>query len=123
MDKLLLGVKGHAVCIDKNTGNKLWSVKLKSTSGVTNILVENDVAFVHAGGHLFCIDIHSGDIKWENKLSGMGYGPCIIATDNQSSSVVASNAVAQQSSASIYVSSSNSIGDGDGGGGGGGGGD
>lgn len=116
MDKLLLGIKGHAVCIDRNTGTKIWSTKLRLTSGVTNIFVENDVAFVYCGGHLFCLDIHDGSIKWENKLEGMGYGPCIIATDNQSSSVVASNAAAQQSSTVVFVSSSSdSSGDGDGG--------
>lgn len=115
MDKLFLGIKGRVVCIDKFSGNKIWDVKLKSTSGVTNILAEGDFLFVYSGGHLFCLNIYSGAIKWENKLKGMGYGPCIMASQNQQTSVVASNLAAQQTSAAITFSSSDSGGEGDGG--------
>ncbi|WP_232056453.1 outer membrane protein assembly factor BamB family protein [Pseudoalteromonas sp. A25] len=99
MDKLLLGIKGHAVCLDKHTGNKIWSTKLKATSGVTNMFVDGDLVFAYSGGHLFCLDIHSGDIKWENKLEGMGYGPCIIGTEVQNVSAVTAHSAAQQASA------------------------
>ena len=112
MDKLFLGIKGRAVCVDKFSGNKIWDVKLKSTSEVTNILAEDELVFVYSGGHLFCLDIYSGAVKWENKLKGMGYGPCIMASQNQNASVVSSNLAAQQSSAAIAFSSSDSGGDG-----------
>ena len=116
MDNLLLGIKGHAVCISKKTGEKLWSTKLKSTSGVTNILVEGDAVFVYSGGHLFGLDLDSGKIKWENRLDGMGYGPCIMASENQNASQVPSHMAAQQSS--VVVASTDDGSDDDSGGGG-----
>ncbi len=114
MDKLLLGIKGHAVCVNKKTGDKLWSTKLKSTSGVTNIFVEDDSVFAYSGGHLFCLDLKSGTIKWENKLEGMGYGPCIMASESQNPSVVASHFAAQQASAASASVVASSGGDGGG---------
>ena len=45
MEKLFLGIKGQLVCLDKASGNKLWATKLKSTSGVTNLLFEDDKVF------------------------------------------------------------------------------
>lgn len=116
MDRLFLGVKGLVVCVDKNTGDNIWSTKLKPTSGITNVFIDDELVFAHAGGHLFCLDINTGSIKWENPLKGMGYGPCIFATENQSMSVAGSDAAAQQSSVAISVSSADSGGDGDGGG-------
>ena len=99
MDKLLLGIKGHAVCINKMTGEKIWSTKLKSASGVTNIFVEQESVFAYSGGHLFCLDLMTGNIKWENKLEGMGYGTCIMASATQNPSVIASHMAMQQASA------------------------
>lgn len=114
MNKLFLGIKGHAVCIDKLSGDQIWSVKLKYTTEVTNILVDDDLVFVYSDGHLFCLEIHDGTVKWENKLKGMGYGPCILATENNSSSSAKTHVAVQQSSAAIFTSSSDSS-DGDGG--------
>tara|TARA_Y100001970_G_C13875996_1_gene671449 strand:- start:310 stop:663 length:354 start_codon:yes stop_codon:yes gene_type:complete len=99
MEKLFLGIKGHVVCLDKVTGKKLWETKLKSTSGVTNLLFEDKHVFAYAGGHLFCVNAENGRIKWENKLDGYGYGACIIASENQNASLIADQLQAQQSSA------------------------
>ena len=103
MDKLLLGIKGHAVCLSKKTGDKLWSTKLKSTSGVTSIFVEDDSVFAYSSGHVFCLDLSNGKIKWENKLEGLGYGPCIIASETQNSSVVASQVITEQESTASFI--------------------
>ncbi|MCP3865647.1 MULTISPECIES: PQQ-binding-like beta-propeller repeat protein [Marisediminitalea] len=99
MEKLFLGIRGHVVCLDKATGKKLWETKLKSTSGVTNLLFEDKHVFAYAGGHLFCVNAENGRIKWENKLDGYGYGACIIASENQNASLIADQLQAQQSSA------------------------
>ena len=104
MEKLFIGIKGHVVCLDKATGTRQWETKLKSTSGVTNVLFEQDCVFAYSGGHLFCLDADSGRIRWENKLDGLGYGACIIATENQNASLIASQLQqAQQASASAAV--------------------
>jgi outer membrane protein assembly factor BamB len=99
MEKLFLGIKGQLVCLDKASGNKLWATKLKSTSGVTNLLFEDDKVFAYSGGHLFCVAAKDGKVLWENKLDGLGYGPCIIASENQNASLIADQLQAQQSSA------------------------
>ena len=117
MDKLVLGIKGRAVCVSKSSGERLWSTKLKNTSGITNVFLDADKVFAYSGGHLFCLDLQTGSILWENALKGLGYGPCIMAGDAQSSAVNAAAAAAAVQQASVAYSSS---GDGDGGGDGGG---
>ncbi|MGB0217275.1 MAG: PQQ-binding-like beta-propeller repeat protein [Alteromonas oceani] len=96
MEKLFLGIKGQLVCLDKASGDKLWATKLKSTSGVTNLLFEDDKVFAYSGGHLFCVAAKDGKVLWENKLDGLGYGPCIIASENQNASLIADQLQAQQ---------------------------
>ena len=99
MEKLFLGIKGHVVCLEKATGKTLWDTKLKSTSGVTNLLFEDNRVFAYSGGHLFCVNAENGRILWENKLDGFGYCACIIASENQNASLITSQIQAQQSSA------------------------
>ncbi|NVK56383.1 MAG: hypothetical protein HWE26_12235, partial [Alteromonadaceae bacterium] len=42
--------------------------------------------------------------RWENKLDGLGYGACIIATENQNASLIASQLQqAQQASTTAAV--------------------
>ncbi len=99
MDKLLIGIKGHAVCLDKKSGEKIWETMLKSTSSITNICVDGEDVFAYSGGHLFCLELASGKVKWENKLAGFGYGPCIIAMQGQNPAVVSSHGADQQNAA------------------------
>ncbi|MGJ8680724.1 PQQ-binding-like beta-propeller repeat protein [Paraglaciecola sp.] len=103
MEKLYLGIQGKAVCIDKNSGDIIWSTKLKSSSAVTNVFYEDGFIYAYSGGHLFCIDAKSGEIKWENGLSGYGYGACIIATEGQSSAAIANQVASQQAVAATIV--------------------
>ncbi len=119
MEKLFLGIKGRVVCLDKATGSKQWETKLKSTSGVTNVLFEDDSLFAYSSGHLFCLNAENGVIRWENKLDGLGYGACIIATENQNVSLIANQLQqAQQASTSaVVVASSAAVAGSDGSGG------
>lgn len=114
MQKLFIGIQGKAVCLDKATGDIIWSSKLKSSSSVTNIYYENHQVFAYSGGHLFCLNAESGEIVWENGLSGYGFGACIIASENQSSVAAISSQMASQQAAAastiVATSSSNSSG-------------
>jgi outer membrane protein assembly factor BamB len=116
MERLFIGIQGKAVCLDKATGDILWSSKLKSSSSVTNVYYEDNQVFAYSGGHLFCLSADTGDIVWENGLSGYGFGACIIASENQSSAAAVSSQVASQQAAAsstiVATSSSNSAGDG-----------
>ncbi len=94
MDRIFLGMKGHVVCLNRKDGSEVWRTKLKS-SQLTNVVLEQSNLYVAAGGHLYCLQATDGKLLWENQLSGLGYGPCIIATENQSAPLTA-NLQAQQ---------------------------
>ena len=60
------------------------------------------------GGHLFCLQAKSGKVLWENKLSGLGYGACIIATSNQSAAISAAIQAQQAAGAAAATAASTS---------------
>ncbi|SET50206.1 outer membrane protein assembly factor BamB family protein [Thalassotalea agarivorans] len=102
MNHLYLGIKGQVVAINKSTGQIVWQTKLK-TSSITNVCIEQDKIFAHAGGHLFCLDAALGSILWTNKLSGLGYGSCLFAVPGQGQAVYAT----QQANAANASSGAN----------------
>lgn len=102
MDKLYLGIKGHVVCLAKSNGELIWKQKLKNST-LTNVYYESDMVYAFAGGHLFALDAKNGEIKWENTLSGLGYGPCIIASESQNTALVANQVAAQQAAQAAAV--------------------
>jgi len=104
MDKLFLGISNHVVSLSKKTGEQLWKTKLKSSS-ITNVYYEDGNIFAYSGGHLFCLQASDGAILWENPLKGFGYSTCIIASEQQSSAVIANQVAAQQAVASTVVAS------------------
>lgn len=104
MSHLYLGIKGNVVCIDKQTGKKIWSTKLKGMS-ITNVYCDSNNIFAYANGHLFCLDQAFGKVQWENTLSGFGYGACIFASnvDNQQQSAVISHDQTQKNSQTTHA--------------------
>lgn len=98
---IYLGISGHVVCIDRETGRENWRTKLKN-SQLTNIMIDNNTILAYAGGHLYAVNIETGKILWENTLKGLGYSTAILASPNAQSIAYASaqqaqgNAVAQQ---------------------------
>ncbi|WP_448549553.1 outer membrane protein assembly factor BamB family protein [Thalassotalea fusca] len=98
MEKLFLGINNHVMCLSKSTGEEIWRAKLRSSS-ITNVYFEDDKVFAYSGGHLFCLRAKDGEIVWENPLKGMGYGTCIIASEQQNTSVITSQLAAQQAAA------------------------
>ena len=99
MEKLFIGIKGHVICLDKETGRSIWTTKLKSLTDVTNVHFEGESVFAYARGHLYCLDPNDGAVKWTNPLNGFGTGPCIIASESQASAAAISHAEQQQSAA------------------------
>lgn len=99
MENIYIGMNGFVVAIKPKNGDEIWRTKLKS-SQITNIVLDQDKIYASAGGHLFCLTSKKGEILWENKLSGLGYGACIIATHNQAASISA-NIQAQQAAGAI----------------------
>lgn len=70
---LVLGVRGSLVAYRRDTGEKLWSVHLKS-SGFVSVATDEKRVYAHTGGELFCADLFSGSRLWHDGLKGLGYG-------------------------------------------------
>jgi len=102
MKKLFLGIKGHVVCLDKESGDVVWDTKVKN-SAITNVYYEDGLVFAYSGGHLFCLHSSDGSLKWENTLKGLGYGACIMASEQQNSALIMSQIAAQQAAAGTTV--------------------
>ena len=102
MDKLFLGINNHVVCVSKSNGEQLWKTKIKSST-ITNVYYEEGHIFAYSGGHLFCLKAANGEIFWENPLKGFGYGTCIIASEHQNASVIASQVANQQAAIGAVV--------------------
>lgn len=109
MDKLFLGISDHVVCLSKKSGEQLWKTKLRSST-ITNVYYETENVFAYSGGHLFCLKAADGSIIWENTLKGLGYGTCIIASEQQNTSVISSQIATQQAltAATVVTTTTNS---------------
>ena len=97
-DRLYIGIKGHVLCMDKGSGREIWRTHLKSST-LTNITLDGDLIFAHAGGHLFCLRTNDGLIQWTNPLTGMGYGYCLFAGGDSAQATTAAAATSQQQAA------------------------
>ena len=104
MEKLFIGIKGHVICLDKETGKSVWTKQLKTSSGITNVHLDGDYLFASTRGHLFCLNPDDGSEKWTNPLNGMGSGPCIIATHNQTSTLMASESESSAATNAMLMS-------------------
>jgi outer membrane protein assembly factor BamB len=93
---IIIGVGGHAVCINGSTGEELWRTKLKGSSFVT-VQHEGDRVLVGASGELFCLDARTGSLIWHNKLKGLGLG--VVAFTGSSASVAHAALQAQAAAA------------------------
>jgi outer membrane protein assembly factor BamB len=78
-DSIYLGIKGHVVAIDRQTGTRLWETKLKGSDFV-NIVFDQGVLIAHTKGELWSLDPESGREIWHNGLSGLGYGYVTMAS-------------------------------------------
>ena len=84
MERIFLGIKGHVVCLNKQTGNEVWRRKIKTDWGKPTIVVFSEQLYVYVQGVLFCLNATDGKILWQNKLKGLGTGSCVIAVEGSS---------------------------------------
>lgn len=94
-----LGIKGHVVAFEVQTGREVWRTLVRSSS-ITNVVPCGDVLLVYAKGHLFGLKKTTGQKLWGNSLDGLGYGFGLIATEGTQNAAVASAIAAQQQAAS-----------------------
>ncbi|GHG00183.1 outer membrane protein assembly factor BamB family protein [Thalassotalea marina] len=114
MENLYVGIKGHVVCIEKSSGNEIWRTKLKSAD-LTNVYYEDNNVYAYAYGHLFCLSAANGEIIWENDLKGLGYGACIIAGQQNVTTMSDQNNAASAASVAAIVAATSVTVAGDGG--------
>ena len=93
-----LGIKGHVICIDSVNGKEIWRRHLKS-GYLTTLNVGEETIIAHTKGELFGLRRSTGEILWRNPLTGLGYGNCIIASDDPNTdAVIATQQQAQRRS-------------------------
>ena len=67
-------------------------------SSLINVVVKGNQVIAYSRGVIYGIDRVSGKLLWQNGLRGLGYGYCIIATEenlsNQQTQQAVINAVA-----------------------------
>lgn len=79
MKKMFLGIKGHVVCLDQESGVEQWRKKVKNDWGKPTVVVYSEDLIVYLSGTLYCLCPEVGEIKWENQLKGLGSGSCAVA--------------------------------------------
>ena len=72
-DRLFIGIGGHVVALDPDSGSEIWRQKLSAT-GLATVAVHGDALFGAAAGELCRLDPLTGRILWRNKLRGLGLG-------------------------------------------------
>ena len=97
-ERLYIGVGGHVVAVDANSGEEVWRTKLKGAMFVT-VIERDGRIFGGANGELFCLDADSGEIVWHNKLKGLGLGLVSFSGTPQQASSAAAAAVAAATAA------------------------
>ena len=82
---LYLGIKGHVLAVDRDTGEERWRTKLQGVTMRAHEFVhlhrDGDALFAAYSGEVFCLDPRSGTVRWHNKLSRLGTGVVGMATD------------------------------------------
>src|SRR5690242_19417291 len=78
---VVLGVKNTVIAFRRDTGERLWATRLKSSmaSDFVSVAVDDTRVYAHTGGEVFCLDLANGNGLWSDGLSGFGYGVASIA--------------------------------------------
>ena len=103
---LLVGIKGHVVCVRKFDGVELWRTHLRG-SAMTSVVRDEDCVFASTRGHVYALNLNDGAIRWVNDLPRLGYGTCTMGTPNQGA-LAALQIIAQQQAAVVAAISASS---------------
>lgn len=78
---LLLATKGTVLALHRETGQRLWETKLKSSWGgdFVSLVSDEHRVFAHTKGEVFCLDLFTGKTLWFDGLSGLGYNLASLA--------------------------------------------
>lgn len=102
---IFIGIHGNVFCLDRNTGQEIWSASLKSTNFVT-LLVDGDLVIAACKGEVYGIEKATGKLLWHNEMRGQGFGLASIATDTGASNPVSSAEELRRQQAAAAAASS-----------------
>jgi len=97
-EPLIIGIGGHAMALNADTGEELWRTKLKSSALVTIWLVGKHV-YAGTSGELFCLEARTGSLLWQNNLKGLGLGLISFANGDAAAAYTEMQAQAAAASA------------------------
>src|SRR4029453_18534602 len=78
-DLVFVGIKGSVIALNRCTGEKVWTTRLKGWDFV-NVLIEDNAVLASCSGEVFCLEPLTGKALWHNPLKGFGTGLTTIAT-------------------------------------------
>jgi outer membrane protein assembly factor BamB len=104
-NSVFLGIKGSVLALDRATGRRLWSTKLKGDEFV-NLLVDGNLVFAATRGEVFCLDAASGNLLWHDPLKGFGWGLAAMATAHTSAPTSTAAELLHQQAAAAASSAS-----------------
>lgn len=99
-ERVYVGIGGHVVALDPNSGEIIWMAPLKGFQFVT-VRADGDRIWAAISGEAFCLDAASGQRLWHNKLAGLGRGLVSLATARASSSPAAIQAQVNREAADL----------------------
>jgi len=96
-DRIFLGIGGHVLALDPQTGKEYWRTSVGGTwsaSGITGVTCLGGRLYATCQGELFCLDPGTGALQWKQPLSGLGTGFIALA-GSEEQGPAASEAAAQ----------------------------
>ncbi len=88
MNLVYVGIGGCVVALDPQTGNQVWSTRLKGSEFVNTLLV-GDCIYATTRGEIFCLNAQTGEGIWHNRLKGYGTGLATLAVPGASANPAA----------------------------------
>ena len=75
---LHVGLKGHVLALDRDSGAEVWRRELtgvrSKTYGFVGLHRDGDRLYATYSGEVYCLDPDTGEVRWHNQLRGLGTG-------------------------------------------------
>ncbi len=73
-----VGLKGHVVALDRDTGAEVWRTALQGVRmkmyGFVGLHRDGDQLYASYSGEVYCLDPETGEVRWHSQLRGLGTG-------------------------------------------------
>ena len=87
VEPLYVGIKGHVIAMQQDTGVELWRTKLEGARmrahDFVHLLRDRDSLFASYNGEVYCLDPKTGEVRWHNQLRGLGTGLTSLDSDTR----------------------------------------